>query len=359
MARSRCCYAPSIREPVGNKARREDGPSGIHTRAARLPALPQQTPPQMRAKRSAAGALNDGFSIAGGALMRRAFGSQKGACRRNVGAGVNGLILPPDVVLIGGWASSSALSTALRSPSQRPRITAADLALQPGISGSGFKPPLLSHTRQCLRLSVSVLFATVDPAPAGNGTNSDTAAEEQLVEDECIQCVLIEDDVVPHANTHRNLRAYTATWRDVSALSPVPAETASAGLANGEGHASFGFPAPPAVYPTLLWPIIPSAHSISSSCVYPRRRATHPLLRAYLAAPTNGYAHVGLPWRFVHLVGLQLDVALDARGSGGHGALGEERVLAECGGVGGCVSGAGGATEGVRRGWQGWRWGRR
>ncbi|KAJ7017274.1 hypothetical protein C8F04DRAFT_882139, partial [Mycena alexandri] len=39
----------------------------------------------------------------------------------------------------------------------------------------------------------------------------------------------------------------------------------------------------------------------------------------YLAVPTNGYAHAGLPKRFVHLVGPPLDVALDARGSGGRG----------------------------------------
>ncbi|KAJ7738618.1 hypothetical protein B0H16DRAFT_1379172, partial [Mycena metata] len=40
---------------------------------------------------------------------------------------------------------------------------------------------------------------------------------------------------------------------------------------------------------------------------------------AYLAAPTNGYAHAGLPKRFVHLVGPPLNLALDARGSGGRG----------------------------------------
>ncbi|KAJ7705777.1 hypothetical protein B0H16DRAFT_691211 [Mycena metata] len=40
---------------------------------------------------------------------------------------------------------------------------------------------------------------------------------------------------------------------------------------------------------------------------------------AYLAAPTNRYAHAGLPKRFVHLVGPSVDVALDARGSGRRG----------------------------------------
>ncbi|KAJ7925331.1 hypothetical protein B0H13DRAFT_2314540 [Mycena leptocephala] len=39
----------------------------------------------------------------------------------------------------------------------------------------------------------------------------------------------------------------------------------------------------------------------------------------YLRAPTNGYAHAGTPKRFVHVVGLPLDLALDARGVGGRG----------------------------------------
>ncbi|KAF8189264.1 hypothetical protein K438DRAFT_958861 [Mycena galopus ATCC 62051] len=59
-------------------------------------------------------------------------------------------------------------------------------------------------------------------------------------------------------------------------------------------------PAPPrtllARYPAL---ITPSSH--------------------YLAQAANGYAHAGAPERFVHLVGLPLDLALDARGAGGRG----------------------------------------
>lgn len=165
-----------------------------------------------------------------------------------------------------------------------------------------------------------------------------------------MQYVLIEDDIVPHANTQRKLRAYAATWRGVSALSPAPPETASL----AQGHTPFVFPAPPAAHPTLLQPIVPSSHASSSSCVYPfgvaapststpsasflpptfalhtaspapprTLLARYPALitpsSVYLAAPTNGYAHAGLPKRFVHLVGPPLDLALDARGSGGRG----------------------------------------
>ncbi|KAF9473653.1 hypothetical protein BDN70DRAFT_816926, partial [Pholiota conissans] len=40
---------------------------------------------------------------------------------------------------------------------------------------------------------------------------------------------------------------------------------------------------------------------------------------AYLREPTNGYAHLGMPKPYVHLVGPPLGVALDARGVGGEG----------------------------------------
>ncbi|KAJ6449609.1 hypothetical protein C8R47DRAFT_950592, partial [Mycena vitilis] len=40
---------------------------------------------------------------------------------------------------------------------------------------------------------------------------------------------------------------------------------------------------------------------------------------AYLRAPTNGYAHVGAPKRFVHLVRPPLDLALDASTARGRG----------------------------------------
>ncbi|KAJ6611608.1 hypothetical protein B0H10DRAFT_353326 [Mycena sp. CBHHK59/15] len=62
----------------------------------------------------------------------------------------------------------------------------------------------------------------------------------------------------------------------------------------------------------------------------------------YLRAPTNGYAHAGAPKRFVCLVGLPWDVALDARAAGGRGRW-MRSVFWLCRGPGVCV----------RR----WRWG--
>ncbi|KAJ7734232.1 hypothetical protein B0H16DRAFT_154703 [Mycena metata] len=121
-------------------------------------------------------------------------------------------------------------------------------------------PNVTATTNPRRRASISARRAgTVDPAAGtanatANGNNaSDTAAEEQLAEDERMQCVLIEDDIVPHANTQRKLRAYAATWRGVSALSPTPPETASL----AQGHTPFVFPAPPAALPTLPQSFVP------------------------------------------------------------------------------------------------------
>ncbi|KAJ6456652.1 hypothetical protein C8R45DRAFT_913850, partial [Mycena sanguinolenta] len=171
---------------------------------------------------------------------------------------------------------------------------------------------------------------------------------DELYEDERTQYVQIEDDVVPHAATQRKLRAYAAHWRGVSALAPP-----SANLALGEEHTPFVFRNPPAPHPTALHPCppfassstspylsslpFPSSSSSTSASARPPTYALHTLAPApphtllapypslitpssqYLAHPPNGYAHLGAPRRFVHIVGRPLDVALDARGVGGRG----------------------------------------
>ncbi|KAJ7189367.1 hypothetical protein GGX14DRAFT_383301 [Mycena pura] len=148
------------------------------------------------------------------------------------------------------------------------------------------------------------------------------------LEDERSQYVHIEDDFIPQETTQRRLRAYATAWRGVSALGSGPPP-------NG-GHTPFVFGAPPAPCPTVLQPA-PSVSSRHGAAVLPINYALHAatpappralLARfpstiipssAYLRAPTNGYAHIGAPKRFVHLVGPPLDVALDARCRGGSG----------------------------------------
>ncbi|KAJ7071883.1 hypothetical protein B0H15DRAFT_762865, partial [Mycena belliarum] len=151
-----------------------------------------------------------------------------------------------------------------------------------------------------------------------------TALDEAALEDERTQYVLIDDDVVPHPSTQHKLRAYAAQWRGVSALAPPP------GVPPHQ-HTPFVFPRAPAPHPTTLRAlaaaparqILPPTFGLHAAApARPRALlARFPALitpsAAYLAAPANGYAHAGVPRRFVHLVGPPLDVALDARGVGG------------------------------------------
>ncbi|KAJ7079903.1 hypothetical protein C8R44DRAFT_895581 [Mycena epipterygia] len=145
--------------------------------------------------------------------------------------------------------------------------------------------------------------------------------------DERAQYVQIDDDIVPHASTQRKLRAYAAHWRGVSALSPPPPPSPDL-------HTPLVFGAPPPAYPTVLYPlpatatpapVRPPTYSLHTTTPAPPRAllARFPALitpsAAYLSAPANGYAHLGAPRAFVHLVGPPLDLALDARGAGGKG----------------------------------------
>ncbi|KAJ7245247.1 hypothetical protein C8J57DRAFT_1190950 [Mycena rebaudengoi] len=159
-------------------------------------------------------------------------------------------------------------------------------------------------------------------------------------EDERGQYVLIDEDVVPDLATQRKLRAYATQWRGVSALSAPPPDPGQ--------HTPLVFPAPPPAHPTLLhrvsppssypYPsppsssthphptqpsVLPPSYALHTAAPAPPHALLAPLpalitpADAYLADPTNAYAHLGAPKRFVHIVGPPLDVALDARGVGG------------------------------------------
>ncbi|KAJ7745529.1 hypothetical protein DFH07DRAFT_748821 [Mycena maculata] len=170
----------------------------------------------------------------------------------------------------------------------------------------------------------SVRASTVEPSPPmGKG--------DELAEDEKAQYVALEEDVVPHASTQRKLRAYAAQWRGVSAIStsppPAPAHTSS----STTYHTPFVFPAPPPAHPTSLHPlplpspILPPSFALHAAAPAPPATflAKYPSVitpsSAYLRDPLSGYAHMGVPKRFVHIVGPPLEVALDARGRGGRG----------------------------------------
>ncbi|KAJ7922454.1 hypothetical protein B0H13DRAFT_2410437 [Mycena leptocephala] len=88
---------------------------------------------------------------------------------------------------------------------------------------------------------------------------------------------------------------------------------------------------PTPAHPTLLHPCTLSSSPFASTCLtaayavlplsspaHRRAPSCHPSTitstSEYFRAPTSGYAHAGAPKRFVYLVGLPLDLALDARG---------------------------------------------
>ncbi|KAJ6543422.1 hypothetical protein DFH09DRAFT_978608, partial [Mycena vulgaris] len=228
------------------------------------------------------------------------------------------------------------------------------------------------------RASVSGRRGTTGTPPAAHVELVGVGTEGEL-EDERTQYVQIEDDIVPLASTQRKLRAYAAHWRGVSALSPpTPAPLLSYGEGEAPQHTPLVFGAPPAAHPTALRPLPPPSTS-SSLGVRPPTYTLHALAPApprallaplptlitpsssYLKAPANGYAHAGVPRRFVHLVGPPLGVALDGRGVGatGEGGGGGGRWVRRgcwpnaevrawvCGGAG---HGAGGESKPSRAG---------
>ncbi|KAI0030179.1 hypothetical protein K488DRAFT_79778 [Vararia minispora EC-137] len=132
------------------------------------------------------------------------------------------------------------------------------------------------------------------------------AAASQHTQDEIVDVtdlyVSIDHDDIPGDRTRTRLRAQACDWRGLSALDPVIVDA----------------PPPPAqtyVHPVPCPPTspsspIPRAHFISqfTSTIVPSA--------AYLSDPLNAYAIRGMPRPFVHLVGLPLNLALDARISG-------------------------------------------
>ena len=114
--------------------------------------------------------------------------------------------------------------------------------------------------------------------------------------------VPIAVDEVPDAEVRLRLRQYGQAWRGLCALNG-PSKTAVRGMRSGEEKE--------AVRP-------PGYRLHASSCVRenelvaPLRSRIIPS-SVYLLDSLNGYAHLGMPKPFVHLIGPPLDVALDAR----------------------------------------------
>ncbi|KAI0673295.1 hypothetical protein C8Q78DRAFT_1137627, partial [Trametes maxima] len=129
--------------------------------------------------------------------------------------------------------------------------------------------------------------------------------------------VPITKDVVKDDARDR-LRRVSSDWRGVTAISPSPTSLAP-------GCAAPAVLTPDAIpsHPPIALQPLPNA----SAYPQPFAHGNAPLIApypstiistaAYLADPLNAYAHLGMPKPFVHLIGPPLDVALDARFTGG------------------------------------------
>ncbi|KAH9948848.1 hypothetical protein B0H21DRAFT_707446 [Amylocystis lapponica] len=145
--------------------------------------------------------------------------------------------------------------------------------------------------------------------------------------------VPIEKDIVPHDDTRDRLRRVAAHWRGITALhSPpgTPSITPSVlapdtdpsssqinlqPLSPASSHPPLSSHVNPSVRPPAY--AVHATHSIPSSGLVAPYPSTIIPSAAYLSDPLNAYAHLGMPKPFVHLFGPPLDVALDARITGG------------------------------------------
>jgi PHD-finger len=135
--------------------------------------------------------------------------------------------------------------------------------------------------------------------------------------------VHIDHDIVPSPVTRKKLVA----WRGVTALSPFEPLAAIHPIPTPSDN-SFPFPTQPTptpppqtpTPPTLLRPpsySIHTTHPVPSNTPIAPYTSTITPSSTYLADPLNAYAHLGMPKPFVHLLGPPLDLALDARITGG------------------------------------------
>ena len=114
--------------------------------------------------------------------------------------------------------------------------------------------------------------------------------------------VPVTHDVVPSEVTRKKLRRHAQNWRGITAIEPWSPPHITVQRLPTEDVA-----VRPPSYAVHTTQPIPSEHLITPfvSTITPSA--------VYLSDPLNGYAHLGMPKPFVHLIGPPLDLALDAR----------------------------------------------
>ncbi|KAF8644371.1 hypothetical protein AX16_008504 [Volvariella volvacea WC 439] len=141
----------------------------------------------------------------------------------------------------------------------------------------------------------------------------------------------IAQDIIPSSDTRDKLRRQAQHWRGITALSPSsPNPMAAVYLPpNHPAPPTSVQPLPSSSYnhPALSLytnhSVRPPSYSVHTTTPIQSKQYIAPFVStitptsSYLADPLNAYAHLGMPKPFVHLMGPPLDVALDARLTGG------------------------------------------
>jgi hypothetical protein len=118
----------------------------------------------------------------------------------------------------------------------------------------------------------------------------------------------ITKDLIPHQQTLDKLRRQATHWRGITALQPPPTQPLTTIHPLPQTHQ-----------------ILPPSYTLHTTSPLPPNTLITPYTSTitpsstYLADPLNAYAHLGMPKPFVHLLGGDLGVALDARVTGGKG----------------------------------------
>ncbi|KAF8147727.1 hypothetical protein B0H34DRAFT_669381 [Crassisporium funariophilum] len=156
-----------------------------------------------------------------------------------------------------------------------------------------------------------------EPATTATATTNGAQEDEHVDIDEpwTQSYIHINHDIIADTDTRLRLRRHAHHWRGITAVSNPPPPTQIKPLPPHTTHNPLLSPHPASIMPPT-YTLHTAAPVPSSSYIAPYYSRVTPSA-AYLKDPLNGYAHLGAPKPYVHLLGPPLEVCLDARGVGG------------------------------------------
>jgi hypothetical protein len=163
------------------------------------------------------------------------------------------------------------------------------------------RPPPTDHSKKRRRMSTASSTQAAHPPPVSEDTPVDVCTDGDEPRSHYVH---IAHDIVSSSFTTSKLRQHAQNWRGITALTPYPPTTTLQPL-----------PAPPTSVRPPSYALHTTSAVRSDTLLTPFTSTITPS-SAYLCDPLNGYAHLGMPKPYVHLVGPPLDLALDARVAG-------------------------------------------